>query len=73
MWVKFVGQYNKHSAGKNAGFQKDDVIVEIDGRTHRLTEGELMGHLLQKHQPGEQVKAPVLRGKERLTLQLPMQ
>ena len=71
--VKFVGQYNKHAAGKNAGFKKDDVIVELDGHTHRLTEGELMGHLLQKHQPGEQVKAIVLRGQERLTLQLPMQ
>ncbi len=73
LWVKFVGQYNKHAAGKNAGFQKDDVIVELDGLTTRHTEGELMAHLLQKHNPGAKVKALVLRGKERVSLQLPMQ
>ncbi len=55
------------------GSQKDDVIVELDGLTTRHTEGELMAHLLQKHNPGAKVKALVLRGKERVSLQLPMQ
>ncbi|GDY20051.1 peptidase [Verrucomicrobiota bacterium] len=73
LWVKFVGQYNKHAAGKNAGFQKDDVIVELDGQTGRVSEGEMLARLLQKRFPGEKVKALVLRGKERVTLQLPMQ
>jgi len=71
--VKSVGQYGKHAAAKNAGFQKDDVIVELDGTTRRVTEGELIGRLLQKHLPGERVKAVVLRGKERVGLSLPMQ
>jgi serine protease Do len=73
LFIKFVGQYNKHAAGKNAGFQKDDLIVEIDGLTQRLTESELIGHLLQKHPVGDRVKATVLRGKERVDLMLPMQ
>lgn len=71
--VKHVGQYGKHAAAKKAGFQKDDVIVEIAGLTGRHTEGELIGHLLQKHSVGEQVKATVLRGQERVELTLPMQ
>jgi hypothetical protein len=71
--VKFVGQYGKHAAGKKAGFQKDDVIVAVAGLTSRLSEGELMGHLLQKHPVGEEVKATVLRGQERVELVLPMQ
>ena len=71
--VKFVGQYGKHATGKKAGFQKDDVIVAVAGLTSRLSEGELMGHLLQKHPVGEQVKATVLRGQERVELTLPMQ
>ena len=71
--VKHVGQYGKHAAGKKAGFQKDDVIVEMAGLTGRLTEGELIGHLLQKHRVGEQVKATVLRGQERVELLLLMQ
>ena len=32
----------------------------------------MIGHLLQKHQAGERVKATVLRGKERVELTLPM-
>jgi len=73
LFVKNVGQYGKNAAAKNAGFQKEDVIVELDGRSDRLTEGEMMGHLLQKHQPGEKVKAVVLRGEQRIELTLPMQ
>ena len=71
--VKFVGQYNKHAAGKNAGFLKDDLIVELAGKSNRLTEGEVFGYLLQIHQPGERLKVIVLRGSQRLELLLPMQ
>jgi len=71
--VKHVGQYGKHAAGKIAGFQKDDVIVQIAGESKRITESELIGHLLQNHQVGEKVKATVLRGSERVELSLPMQ
>jgi hypothetical protein len=70
--VAHVGQYGKHAAAKNAGFQKDDVIVGIDGLAQRLTEGELLGHLLQ-HLPGERVNATVLRGAQRVELTLPIQ
>jgi hypothetical protein len=68
-----VGQYGKHAAGKNAGFKKDDVILELDGLAARMTEGEMLGHLLTKRVPGEKVKAVVLRGTEKLNLTLPMQ
>ena len=71
--VKWLGQNGKHAAAKNAGFQKEDVIVEIDGITNRITEGELIGLLLAKHPPGEKVKATVLRGESRVELSLPMQ
>jgi len=71
--VKHAGEYGKHAAAKKAGFKKGDVIVEIDGLTNRHTEGEVIGHLLQKHRVGEQVKATVLRGQERVELSLPMQ
>jgi S1-C subfamily serine protease len=73
LFVKNVGQYGNHAAAKKAGFQKEDVIVELDGRADRITEGEMIGHLLQKHQPGEKVKAIVLRGEQRVELSLPMQ
>jgi serine protease Do len=71
--VKGLGQFGKHAAAKNAGFQKDDVIVALDGQTGRISEGELIGRLLDAHKAGESVSAAVLRGAERVTLQLPMQ
>jgi hypothetical protein len=73
LFVKGVGQYGKHAAAKKAGFQKDDVIVALDGLTSRHTEGEMIGHLLQKHRPGEQVRATILRGGQRMELMLPIQ
>jgi hypothetical protein len=71
--VKAVGEYGKHAAAKKAGFKKQDVIVEIDGLSKRLTEGELIGVLLRRHNPGAQVKATVLRDTGRVELTLPMQ
>lgn len=71
--VKMVGQYGKHAAAKKAGFLKDDLIVEIDGLSLRMSEGELIGQLLQKRLLGEKVKATVLRGTERVDLLMPMQ
>ena len=73
LFVKGLGQYGKHAAAKNAGFRKDDVLVELDGKSARLTEGELMGQILQQTKPGQKLKATVLRGKERVELMLPMQ
>lgn len=71
--VKGLGQYGKNAAAKNAGFLKDDVLVEIDGTSDRMSEGELIARLLQNHQPGEKIQAIVLRGGERKKLSLPMQ
>jgi hypothetical protein len=38
-----------------------------------MSEGVLIGRLLQTHRAGERVKAEVLRGEERIALELPMQ
>ncbi len=59
--------------GLDAGVLKDDLIVAIDGRTTRATEGELIGQLLQTRKARENVDVTVLRGTERVTLPSPMQ
>ena len=71
--VKGVGQYGKHAAAKNAGFQKNDVIVKVDGDATRRTEGEFIGWLIQQRRPGDKVPVTVLRGQKRIELKLPMQ
>jgi serine protease Do len=73
LFVKHVGEYGKHAAAKRAGFQKSDVIVQLGDNTKRVSEGELIGQLLQKHQAGEKLNAAVLRGDQRVELKLPMQ
>ena len=70
---KHVGEYGKHSAAKKAGFLKGDVLVEVDGKSDRTSEGELIGHLLRSHPVGDSVNVTVLRGAERVALKLPMQ
>lgn len=71
--VKGVGQFNKHGTAKKVGFLKDDVIVAFGEFSGRASEGELIGRLLQTRKVGENVDVTVLRGRERLTLKLPMQ
>ena len=71
--AKGVGQFGKHAAAKNAGFQKDDILTALDGSSARITESALIGKLLKAHKPGERVKTSVLRGEKRVELLLPMQ
>jgi serine protease Do len=71
--LKHVGEYGKHAAAKKAGFQKGDVLVEVDGKSARTSESELLGYLLQSHRPGQPAKAVVLRGGARVELMLPAQ
>jgi len=73
LWVKHVGEYGRHAAAKKAGFQKDDLLVEVDGTTNRISEGELLGQLLQTHRPGETVAVTVVRQGQRVSLTLPQQ
>lgn len=68
-----VGQYGMHAAAKKAGFQKEDIIIEIDGIAKTMTECQVIDHLLEKHFPGEKVAVTVLRGQQKKTLELPMQ
>jgi serine protease Do len=71
--IAHVGQYGLHAAAKNAGFQQNDILVEVGDLKHRLTESELIGQLLQSHRPGDKIPAIVLRGGERVKVSLPQQ
>jgi serine protease Do len=70
--VKYVGQYGHHAAGKNAGFQQNDVIVAIGDIKNRTTESEFMAFAL-KHRAGENISAKVRRGDKTVDLKLPIQ
>ncbi len=71
--VKHAGEYGRHSVAKRAGVQKDDVLVGVDGLSRRMSESELIGHLLQAHRAGETVGVVVRRGDQRLEVSLAQQ
>lgn len=71
--AKHVGLYGKHAAAHQAGFQKDDVLVSVDGIRTQTTESELVGRLLSGHRVGDSISATVLRGDQRLQLAWPVQ
>ncbi len=69
---KYVGEYGEHALAKKAGFKKEDILVAVDGQTKRMTESELFAYMLAKP-AGSKVPATVLRGGERINLELPTQ
>lgn len=71
--VEHVGQYGEHAAGKNAGFQQNDILVRFDDRTDLATETDVFRHAMTRRKPGESVPVVVLRGGKEVRLKLPMQ
>lgn len=71
--VKYVGQYNEHAAGKNAGFREGDVLVSFDGLSQPWRETDLIAYAVTERRPGDKVAVTILRDGQRLELTLPMQ
>lgn len=73
LFVEYVGQYGQHAAAKKAGFQKNDIIVSVEGRTEPMTESQLFGYLLRNHKVPDKVSMAVMRDGKRINLSMPMQ
>lgn len=71
--VKGLGSYGKHATARKSGFQKEDILVAVDGKDQFQTESLLLGYLLQHRFPGDNVPVKVLRSGQKLDIQLPMQ
>lgn len=71
--VRHVGQFGPHAGGKRAGVRKGDVIVAFDGRTDRMTETDLLAHVLEGKKPGDRINVTLLRDGQRIKLELPVQ
>jgi hypothetical protein len=71
--VEHVGEYGEHAAAKRAGFQVGDILVAIEGIDEPMSESQLIGRLLSKHLTPIRLSTTVLRGQDRLILDLPVQ
>ena len=71
--VRLVGQFGQHAAAKRAGVRQGDIIVGFDGRSDRMSETELLAHVLRKRKVGDWMKVTVLRRGERIEVVFPVQ
>ena len=71
--VTHVGQYNKHAAAKQAGFQVDDILISYDGRTDLQREADVFAHVARNHKHGDTVAVEILRNGKLHQLTLPIQ
>ena len=71
--VKHVGQYGAHAAAKNAGFQKDDVVVSYDGRSDLMTDSDVLRYGVTANKPGESVDVHIIRAGKPQSRKLPIQ
>ena len=72
LFAKHVGEYGAHAVAKQAGFQKGDVIVALNGKRDRLSEGQFLAQTLAVR-PGTRVTTTVLRDGKEFDLKLLMQ
>lgn len=68
--VAHVGQYAPHDRAKQAGFQKGDLLLALDGRTDLGRETDALVFALDPSRRGRTVEAQVRRGGKPLTLRL---
>jgi hypothetical protein len=49
-----------------------DILVELDGQSKRLSESEILAYLVQKKKSGDKLSMTVLRGGQRIPVELPV-
>jgi serine protease Do len=64
---------DRNPSAKKIGLQKNDVLVEVDGRKTAMSESEFLAYLLQKKGKGEKAELVYRRGEktEKVQLDLP--
>ncbi|MEX0716698.1 MAG: Trx7/PDZ domain-containing (seleno)protein [Planctomycetaceae bacterium] len=71
--VMHVGQFGPHAIAKNAGVQRGDILVSMNGSTDRRTEGELLAWLAQTTKPKDRIPVTVFRGGRRMNFTIALQ
>ena len=71
--VERAGRYGPHATARKTGFREGDIITEFDERTDLMSEQELLTYIVTTRKPGDRVPVKVLRGRRRMTFNLPIQ
>jgi hypothetical protein len=70
--VEHAGEYPPHNVAKQAGFQKNDVLISFDGHTDLARETDLLRYALNEKKPSSSVPVTVLREGQKVDLMLPI-
>jgi S1-C subfamily serine protease len=57
---------------KKAGLKVGDIIIGVDDRSNLATESQFLAHIRLTHGPGERMRLLLLRGSEKVPLEVPM-
>lgn len=71
--VKRAGQYGAHATARRTGFREGDIIIEFDERRDLMSEQDLLTYVVTSRKPGDRVPVTVLRGRQQVEYQLPIQ
>lgn len=68
--VEHLGWYGEHARAKNAGMDKGDIILAVNGRTNFNSESSLIAYLMQEKRRGDKISISARRGSEDREVQL---
>lgn len=71
--VQHVGMYGKHAVAKQAGVQKDDILIAYAGQTNLPTPAAVLAWGATHTTPGQKIPLTLLRQGRKLQLQIVMQ
>ncbi|MBI1311084.1 PDZ domain-containing protein [bacterium] len=71
--VKHAGKYGPHGTAHRLGIREDDVLIEFDSHTDLLAEQDVHAYVVTSKKPDDRVPVTVLRGRQKLSFQLPIQ
>jgi predicted metalloprotease with PDZ domain len=71
--VKSVGMYGLHATAKNAGFEKEDLLLSYDGQSSFSRESDLFAYVNSNLVAGKKVPVKVLRNGKTIELTLSIQ
>ncbi len=62
--VEHLGWYGEHARAKNAGMDKGDVILALNGKTDFRSESDLIAYVMLEKHRGDSITIKAKRGKE---------
>lgn len=68
-----LGRYGPHATARRSGFRENDILTSLGDRDDLLRETDWLTYAVNQYRPGKKVPVGILRGRRKLSINLPMQ